>query len=381
MSLRIARRLDGLDRTLIRRIFDSAPGGAVNLGLGEPEIPTPEAIALAGVGGIASGRTGYTSTAGMEELRAAVARRYGRAVEGPEGILVTSGSQEALFACCMALLDPGDEVLYPDPGYPSYPIVARLIGARAVAYKPSRERGFRPGFADLEPHLTDRTRLVILNLPSNPTGACLPRDEMRRLLERIRERGVAWLSDEIYAGLRYDSEPLSALDLDVEGGLVISGLSKEFSMTGWRIGWIAGDPSVLARLLPVHQQLVTCASSLSQHAALRAFTREGDRARERILETFRNRRDLMRDELSRIPGLVCEPPDGAFYFFVDVAEYGDDLELCRRILERRRVITIPGRAFGAAGKGFVRLSFAATEESIRSGVEGIRRELAGSTKR
>ena len=375
MSVRIARRLDGVDRTLIRRIFDSAPEGAVNLGLGEPELPTPETIALAGVRGIAAGRTAYTSTAGDPALRAAVAGQYGGALEGPESVLITCGSQEALFACCLALVDPGDEVLYPDPGYPAYPTVARLVGAQPVAYELSAENRFRPRFVDMEKHLSSRTRLVILNSPANPTGACSSRDEMGSLLASLAERGIAWISDEIYGGLRYETEAFSALEISRDGGLVVSGLSKDLSMTGWRIGWVVGDPAVVSRVVPVHQHLVTCASSISQNAALRAFSPEGDRARRRYLEIFRGRRELMARELSRLPGVSFDLPDGALYFFVDVSEYGDELELCRRILERRRVITIPGRAFGKNGKGYLRLSFGATQEAIREGIAGIRREL------
>lgn len=376
MSVRIARRLDGVDRTLIRRIFDSAPEGAVNLGLGEPELPTPETIALAGVQGIAAGRTAYTSTAGEPALRAAVAGHYGGAVDGPEGVLITSGSQEALFACCLALVDPGDEVLYPDPGYPAYPTVVQLVGAQPVAYELSAENRFRPRFVDLEEHLSNRTRVVILNSPSNPTGACSSRDETGSLLASLAERGIAWISDEIYGGLHYDTEAFSALEISRSGGLVVSGLSKDLSMTGWRIGWVVGDPTVVSRVVAVHQHLVTCASSISQNAALCAFSPAGYRARRRYLEIFRDRRELMARELSRLPAVSFDLPDGALYFFVDVSEYGDELELCRRILERRRVITIPGRAFGENGRGYLRLSFGATPEAIREGIAGIRRELS-----
>jgi len=375
MSVRIARRLDGVDRTLIRRIFDSAPEGAVNLGLGEPELPTPETIALAGVQGIAAGRTAYTSTAGDPALRAAVAGHYGGAVDGPKSVLITSGSQEALFACCLALVDPGDEVLYPDPGYPAYPTVVQLVGAQPVAYELSAENRFRPRFVDLEKHLSNRTRVVILNSPSNPTGACSSRGEMDHLLASLAERGIAWISDEIYGGLHYDTQAFSALEVSRSGGLVVSGLSKDLSMTGWRIGWVVGDPSVVSRVAAVHQHLVTCASSISQNAALCAFSPAGYRARRRYLEIFRDRRELMARELSRLPDVSFDLPDGALYFFVDVSEYGDELELCRRILERRRVITIPGSAFGERGKGYLRLSFGATPEAIREGIAGIRREL------
>jgi len=375
MSVRFARRLDGVERTLIRRIFDSAPAGAINLGLGQPDLPTPPGIALAGVQGIVQGRTGYTPTAGDGKLRAAIADRYRRAGIGADGVLITVGSQEALFACCLALVDPGDEVLYPDPGYPSYSTVVRLAGALPVGYPLPRTGAFRLKAADVERRLSPRTRLVILNTPSNPTGASIDRGEMLELLALLQKRGVAWLSDEIYAGFRYGGEHVSALDLSSRGGFVVSGLSKSLSMTGWRIGWVAGDAAPIARVCAVHQHLVTCAPSMSQHAARAAFTPAGRSASRRILELFQHRRDLMGHELSRLTGVAFDPPDGAFYYFVDVSRYGDDLELCRRILDNRGVITMPGQAFGEGGRGFLRISFAASEDEIRSGVEEIRAEL------
>ena len=294
---------------------------------------------------------------------------------GPDGVLLTVGSQEGLFACCLALVDPGDEVLYPDPGYPSYPAVARLAGAVPVAYPLSRADRFRLRAENVERRLSERTRLVIINTPSNPTGASIGRDEMARLLALLGRRGIAWLSDEIYAGLHYGGEHVSALDLAGRSGFVVSGFSKSLSMTGWRIGWVAGEAEAIERVCAVHQHLVTCAPSLSQRAALQAFTPRGRAASRRHLEIFSRRRDLMGDELSRLADISFDRPDGAFYYFVDVSRHGDELELCQRILRDRGVITIPGRAFGEGGRGFLRISFAASEREIRQGVNAIRAEL------
>jgi aspartate aminotransferase len=375
MSVRFARRLDGVERTLIRRIFDEAPSDAINLGLGEPDLATPPAVSLAGIRGIAHGRTGYTPTAGDPELRRAVADQYAPAGIRPEGVLVTVGSQEAVFACCLALVDPGDEVLCPDPGYPSYPTVARLAGALPVTYPLSRKDGFRLRAEALLDRLTERTRLVVINTPANPTGAAAKSDQLARVLSVLGARGIAWVSDEIYAGFRYGEEHVSALELSSRGGFVVSGLSKSLSMTGWRVGWVVGEPAAIARVSAVHQHLVTCASSVSQRAALGAFTEAGLKARLRGRELFARRRELMANELSRLAEIEFEPPDGAFYYFVDVSRYGDDLELCRRILHEHGVLTIPGRAFGEGGRGFLRISFAASEGEIRTGVAAIRAGL------
>lgn len=378
MTLRPANRVANLERTLIRQIFDSAPADAINLGLGQPDLPTPAVAALGGVGAIAAGKTGYTSTAGDPELRAALARHYDGVASGPDGVLVTVGSQEAMFASCMALLDPGDELLYPDPGYPAYPMVARLIGARGVPYPLRSDRAFQLDPADVEQRITSRTRAVILCAPSNPTGAGIDDRDLERIVEMLAARGIAWLSDEIYSAFYYAGTFRSPGEIAPGGGLVISSLSKDLSMTGWRVGWVIGEPALLSRIVATHQYVVTCACSVSQRAALAAFSPAGARARSAYVERFRERRDLMGEALSRLPGIRFHRPDGAFYYFVDVSCYGDAVSLCRRILERRNVVTIPGDAFGEGGRGFMRISFAADSQAIREGLRRIGEELESS---
>jgi aspartate/methionine/tyrosine aminotransferase len=298
-------------------------------------------------------------------------------VRGGEGVLITAGSQEALYVCCLALTDPGDDLLFPDPGYPAYATLARLVGARPVPYRLPADRGFQLRAEDLEGQLTARARLVILNSPSNPTGGHASREELQQVLAMLARRRVAWVADEVYANLLYDGDPFSALELSPNGGLAVSSLSKDCAMTGWRLGWAAGDPSVIARLGAVHQHLVTCAPSVSQWAARRAFSTEGERARRGLRAILHRRRELMARELATLKRARYDLPAGAFYFFVDVSRYGDELELSRQILERQKVVTIPGRAFGPNGRGFLRLSFAAGEERIRRGIARIAAELEG----
>jgi aspartate/methionine/tyrosine aminotransferase len=368
--------MDGIDRTLIRRIFDGAPPGSINLGLGQPDLPTPSRIALAGIDGIVSGKTGYTSTAGDPQVRAAIAARYPGFAAGAASVCVTIGSQEAVFASMMTLLDPGDDVLLPDPGYPAYPVVAQLLGAEAATYPLRSERGFRIDPADVESRLTARTKLVILCSPSNPTGAMDLEDDLSALAGILARRGIPWLSDEIYAGFAYERKAPSISTFMPSGGLVVSGLSKDLSMTGWRIGWVVGPEAVVARIIAAHQYVVTCASSVSQAAALSALGPAAQADRDAYLSIFRARRALMADELGRIPGLTINLPDGAFYFFVDVRAFGDSQEIARRLLSERRVIVIPGEAFGPGGAGFLRVSFAATDDDIRTGIRALGEELA-----
>jgi aspartate/methionine/tyrosine aminotransferase len=381
MSLGPGRRAARLERTLIRRIFDSAPPDAINLGLGQPDLPTPAPMCDAGTDAIRQRRTGYTPTAGEPALREAIARHYEPFASGPGNVVVTVGSQEAMVAALLGLVDPGDEVLYPDPGYPAYPVVAELVGAVPVAYPLRAERRFRIDPDDVESRLTARTRTVILCSPSNPTGAIHGEDAIERIVQLLDERGIPWVSDEIYAALAYDAPAPSPRRRSPEGGLIVSGLSKSVSMTGWRVGWIVGPEALVERLTAIHQYLVTCASSISQAAALRAFSPEGREAADRILETFRHRRARMARELSRIPGLSVEPPDGAFYFFVDVSAFGSSLSLARRILERRKVVTVPGEAFGERGRGYLRISFAARDDDIVRGVRAIGEELTEAGER
>lgn len=378
MTLRLAGRLSGIRRTLIRRIFDEAPPGAINLGLGQPDLPTPPAPSLAGIAGIVEGRTGYTVTAGDSELRQTLAAHYEPFASGPGHVLVTVGSQEALYLACLGLLEPDAELLYPDPGYPAYPVVASLVGATATAYPLRAERGFRLDPDDVAARLSEKTGAVILCSPSNPTGACAAADDLRALTGLLEERGIPWISDEIYSGFVYDDAFVSPAETGHGKGLVVSSLSKDASMTGWRVGWVVGPPAVIRGLTAAHQYLVTCAPSVSQQAALAAFSPAGLAERGRYLERFRGRRAAMGEELRRIDGIRFRFPDGAFYFFVDVSRFGDSLVLARRILERRQVITIPGEAFGELGAGFLRISFAASEQEIREGVRRIGTELARS---
>jgi aspartate aminotransferase len=372
-----ARRVERLERTLIRRIFDDAPPGAINLGLGQPDLPTPPELCLAGVQGIANGRTGYTSTAGETTLRRAVARRYPGLATGADNVLITVGSQEAIYLGCLVLTDPGAEILCPDPGYPAYPRVARLLGAEPVAYPLHADREFRLLARDVIERLSDRTGLVVLSAPSNPTGACHRTEELRALVEELRRRGIPWLSDEVYGGLTYGEEPATPWQLSPESGVVVAGLSKEQSMTGWRIGWLVGPGELMARATAAHQLVVTCAPAVSQQAALAAFTDAGRARMAGWAERLSRRRMMMARALEAVPRVRFALPDGAFYFFVDVSEHGAAEEVARRLVERQGVITIPGTAFGAKGEGYLRLSFAASEADIERGVGLIAAELAG----
>jgi aminotransferase len=310
-------------------------------------------------------------------LRQAIAGCYEPFASGAENVLVTVGSQEAMFVAFLTLLDPGDELLYPDPGYPAYPEIARLVGAHPVAYPVRPERAFRLDPEDVTRRLTRKTRAVVLCSPSNPTGAVTGRSELEALLGALEQDGVAWVSDEIYADYCYEGVFVSAGACHGGGGgLLVSGLSKGFSMTGWRVGWVVGPAEMIQRLTTVHQYLVTCASSVSQAAALAAFSPRGRSERSRYTRILAQRRRTMGAELTTLPGVRHVAPDGAFYYFVDVRRHGSSIDLAQRLLDKQKVITIPGEAFGDNGAGWLRLSFACTDEGIQEGLRRIRDELS-----
>ena len=376
MSIPTASRLNGFRKTLIRRIYEAAPEGAINLGLGEPPGPTPAEVAEGGLQAIRKGETGYTPTAGRRDLLQTIAAgRSGTVL--PEDVVVTAGSQEALFAALMLFVEPGREVLVPDPGYPAYPNIVQLLGGVPRRYPLLPSSGYRLDAADVLAMTSGATCAVILNAPGNPTGAVHRREELERLVAGLAERDVPFISDEIYAGLSWGDPAVSPLALSPSGGIAVSGLSKSHAMTGWRIGWAIAPPGLAEPLAAVHQHLVTCAPSISQGAALAALQPAGVEAAGRIRDRLARRRQRMDLELRSVPGIRYRLPDGGFYYFIQVEGCTDSEELALAILDKERVITIPGAAFGPGGEGCLRLSHAASDDDIVSGVAGIRRVLGG----
>jgi aspartate aminotransferase len=372
--LPLATRLRGVDRTLIRQIFDSAPRGAINFGLGQPDLATPEVIKRAGIEAIETNQTRYTVTAGDPELRRAIAGLYPGFVDGPEGVVSTIGVGEAVFLAFAGLLEPGDEVLVPDPGFPTYAITARILGAVPVAYPLRAERAFAVDPADIEKLLTPKTRVLMLNSPGNPTGCLDKGEDLDRIAQMAEEGRFVWVSDEIYSSFVYEGR-FESLTTRSRRGVVLSGMSKDVCMAGWRVGWLAGDPAFVKAVTAMHQYVATCSSSISQRAALAAFTPEGRAARDAIRERFRARRDRALEILAGARRAKVPRPGGSFYLFADVSQVGDSMSVCRALMERG-VITIPGIAFGARGEGWLRLSYAADEADIERGMAIVRDVLS-----
>jgi aspartate aminotransferase len=356
---------------MIRKISDRAKPGSISLGLGEPDLPTPGVIRREAARVIAEEQHGYTLQAGLPALRDLVAGDYPHMNLSREQVVITAGSQEALYLALMTLIEPGDEVLIPNPGFIAYPVITRMAGGRVVPYDLPAKNDFGFDLDSFKRQLSARTKVVICISPSNPTGRALSSDDLRAMADAVTASGsdAFIISDEIYRELYYTPERPASISEFYPRTIVVNGLSKSMRMTGWRIGWLAGEEAVMRAALVLHGYVVTCASSVSQKAAIAAWTDEAAVARDEMRAIFHGRRDhllgLLRNEL----GLRCVTPDGAFYAMVDVSRYGDSLRVAEAGLEQG-VVTIPASAFGSESEGFLRISFCADEAKLS---EGIRR--------
>lgn len=365
-----AGRLRGIKKSAIRQLFDRARPDSINLGLGEPDLPTPDVIRREAVRAILEEQNGYTTHAGLQALRERVAGDYTALGATPERVVITAGSQEALYLLLMTLVDTGDEVLLPDPGFVAYPTIVRMAGGVPVFYRLPREMDFGFDAEEFRRRLSSRTKLVVTISPSNPTGRVLSPADLRAMADALHETGAYAISDEIYRDLYFTKERPASLSDFYERTIVIGGLSKSMSMTGWRLGWLCGDEAVVKSALVLHGYVTTCASTVSQKAALAAWTKEaaGERAKARAI--FRERRDHLLALIKSELGLRAVTPDGAFYTMTDVSAYGTSLEVAERLLEHG-VITVPGGAFGSESEGTLRVSFCADLLALSEGVRRI----------
>ena len=361
--------LRGIERSPIRAITDRAKPGDISFGLGEPDLPTPEVIRREAVRVIQEERNGYTLQAGLPALRERVASDYPHLNLSTDQVIITAGSQEAMYLALMTLVEADDEVLIPDPGFVAYPTITRMAGGRPTFYRLPAAKDFSFDLDDFKRQLNARTKIVVVTSPSNPTGRSLTDDELRAMGQAIEQSGCKafLISDEIYRDLYYSAERPSSISEFYPRTVIVSGLSKSTCMTGWRLGWILGDADVIRAAHLLHGYVTTCASTISQKAALAAWSEEATNARRDIREIFERRRDHLLTLLRGI-GLRCITPDGAFYTLVDVRHLGTSLEVAEAILAGG-VVTVPGSAFGSESEGFLRVSFCADLPVLAEGVE------------
>jgi aspartate/methionine/tyrosine aminotransferase len=368
--------LRGIEKSPIRQITDRAKPGDISFGLGEPDLPTPDVIRREAVRVIQDERNGYTLQVGLPALRVRVAQDYPHLNLSTDQVIITAGSQEAMYLGLMTLVEIGDEVLIPNPGFVAYPTITRMAGGVPTFYRLPAGRDFSFDLDDFKLHLTPKTKVVVCTSPSNPTGRTLTSEELRGMAQAVTENApdAFIISDEIYRDLYYTGERPGSISEFYPRTVVISGLSKSTCMTGWRLGWILGDEAVIRACHLLHGYVTTCASTVSQKAALAAWSDEAVAARRQIRETFHQRRDHLL-ALLRSSGLRCITPEGAFYTMLDVSPFGSSMEVAEAILEGG-VVTVPGNAFGDEAEGFLRCSFCADLPVLAEGVKRIERGLS-----
>ncbi|MFC4601263.1 aminotransferase class I/II-fold pyridoxal phosphate-dependent enzyme [Cohnella hongkongensis] len=367
----------------IRKFFDYTAGmkDVVSLGVGEPDFATPQIVRDACVAALDRGRTGYTSNAGMPELREAIAEyvsgRFDVEYEPAAEVLVTVGSSEAIDLALRALITEGDEIVIPEPCYISYSPIVFLGGGKPVGVETRAENGFKLTADALREKLTSRSKVLVLCYPNNPTGATMTYEEWLPIARLAEERNLVVIADEIYAELTYGERHVSFASLPgmKERTLVVSGFSKAFAMTGWRVGYACGPHELIAAMLKIHQYTVMCAPIMGQAAAL-ASLQVGMEEMERMIESYDRRRRAFARGLREI-GLPCHEPQGAFYAFPSIAHTGLTSEqFAHRLLQEAKVVTVPGHVFGSGGEGFIRCSYASSQVQLEEALERIRKFLS-----
>ena len=357
----------------IRKFFDIASEmkDAISLGVGEPDFDTPWHIRDEGIYSLEKGRTHYTSNAGLNELRVEICRylerKQGIRYEDPlKEVLITVGGSEAIDIGFRAMVNPGDEVLIPQPSFVSYEPCAVMAGAKPVIISLKAENEFRLTARELEEAITDKTKLLVLPFPNNPTGAIMERKDLEEIAEVILRHDIYVMSDEIYAELTYNGKHVSIAQLPgmKERTILINGFSKAFAMTGWRLGYACGPAAIIEQMVKIHQFAIMCAPTTSQYAAIEALKNSDEDVAEMCTAYNQRRRFLL--HAFREMGLECFEPYGAFYMFPCIKESGmTSEEVAMRFLKEEKVAVVPGTAFGDCGEGYLRISYASSLENLR----------------
>jgi aspartate/methionine/tyrosine aminotransferase len=371
----LPKRLRGLQPTLIRQFFERARPDSINFGLGEPDLPTPDFLRREAARVTIEEQNGYTSHPGLPALRKLIGEQYPHLGLGLTDVVVTCGSQEAMTAAFLSIVDAGDEVLIPNPSFPAYDACVRIAQGEPVYYRLPAEKDFAFDIEEFRSKITPRTKAAVVISPSNPTGKILTPDDLKQIADVLKDTGIFLISDEIYADLFFTVRPRSASEY-YNNTIIISGLSKSLSMTGWRLGWAASRHADVMRGIQVlHGFLTVCTSAITQKAALLGWTEEAETAKQHARRVYKKRGIFLIDLLEKELGLHATSPEGAFYSMLDVRNLGDDLDIAEKCLQKR-VITVPGIAFGSEAKGFLRISFCNTEEKMAEGVRRMKQALA-----
>ncbi len=376
----ISRTVSAMSSSGIRRFFEllDSVDGVISLAVGQPDFPTPSRITQAGVDSMLNGQTGYTSNYGLLELRQLLGnnleRMYGVSYSPDHELLLTTGVSEALDLAVRAVLDPGDEVLVPEPGYVAYEPVISLAGAKYVAVPTTAETKFIVTVEGLQAKLTPATKAILLGYPSNPTGAVLDRESMEAIARFAEENDLVVISDEVYDRLVYGVQHICFASLPGmrERTILLGGFSKSYSMTGWRLGYAAAPERILEAMMKVHQYVMMSAPTAAQYAAIEALQSGEEDVRGMVAEYDRRRKMVYK--AFNAMGLSTVEPKGAFYAFPDISSTGlNDVEFAEQLLLEERVAVVPGSTFGQSGRGFVRVCYAASYEDLEEAMVRIER--------
>ena len=360
----------------IRKFFDlvSEMDDVISLGVGEPDFDTPWHIRDEGIYSLEKGKTFYTSNSGLKELKSEIAKYIKRSqnvdYDPAHEIMVTVGGSEAIDVALRAMIDEGDEVLIPQPSYVSYEPCAFLAGAKPVIIDLKAENEFKLTAKEIEDACTDKTKILILPFPNNPTGSIMEKEELEKIAKVIIEKDLYVLSDEIYAELTYKGKHVSitAIDGMKERTVLINGFSKSYAMTGWRLGYACAPQKILEQMLKIHQFAIMCAPTTSQYAAVEAL-KNGDKDVEEMRRSYNHRRRFLMNAFREM-GLECFEPFGAFYVFPCIKEFGmTSEEFATKFLMEEKVATVPGTAFGDSGEGFLRISYAYSLETLKTAMQ------------
>ncbi len=385
MSIKFAERMsrlgtEGAFEVLARaRRLEAQGKHIVHLEIGEPDFQTPDNIVEAGISAMQNGYTHYTPASGIMEVREAVAGFVTRMLKtdvDPLEVVLVPGSKNVLLFTLLACIEPGDEVILPDPGYPAYASQVSFIGAIPKPVTLREETGFRLDLDELRSLITPKTRMLIINTPQNPTGGVLTEEDVKVVCELVQEHNLLLVSDEIYSQLVYGFHHVSPLSRPGmrERTVLMDGLSKSYAMTGWRLAYAVAPRELAAKLDTLMINSSSCAAAFTQMAAIEALsTEESEHAVHRMVKVFEHRRNLVVDGLNAMPGVRCAKPQGAFYAFPNIEGTGlDEHKLADELLSEAGVAVLPGTAFGAAGKGYIRLAYTQSEDELKLGLDRIR---------
>lgn len=374
----LSKRVQKIKPSGIRKFFDIAANmkDVISLSIGEPDFKTPWSVRAAGIETLERGRTTYTANSGLVPLRQEIsrymARKFDLSYDPMSETLVTVGGSEAIDLCVRALIEDGDEVLVVEPCFVAYAPIIEMMHGVAVPVETVAEENFRLTAARLKEKITDRTKLLVLPFPNNPTGAVMRKEHLEEIAEVLRETDIIVLSDEIYAELTYSGRHVSIASIDgmKERTVVVNGFSKAFSMTGWRLGFACGPAPIIKQMTKIHQYAIMCAPTTSQYAAVEALRRCDENIRN-MVEEYDMRRRYIVDAFNKM-GLTCFEPEGAFYIFPCITSTGfTSEEFCEKLLYSKHVAVVPGGAFGACGEGYIRVSYAYSIKHITEAVNRI----------